>query len=113
MKGVYLIQIENTNIFKIGSTKKSPQSRLKSLQTGSPFNLILREFYETEFYYTKIEHTLHRQFKFKKYIPENFDNLQGEWFQLDNDDIENFLNSCKKIEENLNFLENNSTLNFD
>jgi hypothetical protein len=34
MKHVYLINIEDTNIYKIGFTKQSPKKRVKDLQTG-------------------------------------------------------------------------------
>ena len=104
---VYLINIKDTDKYKIGITKNLPKDRLKELQTGNPIDLEVIDFYQS-YLYRKIETVIHRLFKHKKYIIEDFKNLKGEWFLLKNEDVASFTNSCKKIEDNLKFLKNNS-----
>lgn len=105
---VYLINIERTDLYKIGITSKTPQKRLKKLQTGCALRLVLVDTYESDDY-KQIETTFHRMFKHKKNVPEDFENLHGEWFKLTFDDVIDFKNICSKIEENLNYLRKNST----
>ena len=109
MGTVYLINIERTFLYKIGITKKKPEERMAALQTGNPKKLILTNFYKSEFY-SKIETILHRQLKHKKYQPDDFNDLMGEWFQLDDDDVNKFHSLCKTIEANIIFLNEHSTL---
>ena len=45
---VYLINIERTDLYKIGTTKKPIKDRIKSLQTGNPINLVLIEHFESQ-----------------------------------------------------------------
>jgi hypothetical protein len=97
---VYLINIERTDLYKIGITRVSPQKRLKSLQTGNPNKLVLVDYFETEIY-TKIEAVMHRILKHKKYIPEDFENLMGEWFCLTFEDVRGFKQMCKNIERGM------------
>lgn len=106
---VYLINIERTDLYKIGITRKTPQERLKALQTGNPNKLVLTDFYKTDIY-NQIETVIHRRFKHKKYQPDDFENLMGEWFQLNFEDVKNFKNTCKIIEEGLESIQKNSTL---
>lgn len=82
---------------------------MKSLQTGNPIKLLLIDFYETDMC-QKIETILHRNLKHKKYISEDFENLTGEWFQLTFEDMKYFREKCQKIEDNVNYLKNNSSL---
>jgi hypothetical protein len=110
MKYIYLLQLEGTDLYKIGFTKNSPSKRVKSLQTGSPHKIILADQYETEMA-SKIESILHRSMKSKKYIAEDGFTLLGEWFKLDMSDIKEFKNRCKRIEENLRVIKEISTLN--
>ena len=108
MAFVYLINIERTDLYKIGITRKTIKERMKSLQTGSPFKLFIIDFYETDMC-QKIETILHRNFKHKKYVSEDFENLIGEWFQLTFEDVKDFREKCQKIEDNVNYLKVNST----
>lgn len=109
---VYLINIERTDLYKIGTTKKPIKDRIKSLQTGNPINLVLMEYFESQ-QYKKIEKIIHRLLKPKKYIPDDFEDLKGEWFKLTFQDIFEFKILCKKIEDSIDFLAENSTLNFN
>lgn len=106
---VYLINIERTDLYKIGITRKTPQERLKSLQTGNPKKLVLADYYKTDIY-NQIETVIHRRFKHKKYQPDDFEHLIGEWFELDNEDVKNFKNTCRIIEDGLYSIQKNSTL---
>lgn len=100
MKYVYLINIEGTNIYKIGFTKQSPEKRLKNLQTGNPYKIILADSYESKIA-PSIESVIHSYFKHKKTNSEDEMKLMGEWFELDKKDIEAFKITCKTIEGNL------------
>jgi hypothetical protein len=48
--------------------------------------------------------------KHKKYIPEDFDSLKGEWFQLTFDEVLKFKEMCKQIEKSVVYLDRHSTL---
>ena len=48
MKCVYLINIQDTNIYKIGFTKQSPEKRVKDLQTGNPYKMVLVDSYKSQ-----------------------------------------------------------------
>jgi len=108
MRSIYLFNIQNTNIYKIGFTRKKPNLRLEALQTGNPFEIIYVNHYETE-RATQIESVLHRRYAHKKVV-DDFTGLKGEWFNLEPDDVLKFLENCKKIDDNFEFLENSSTL---
>lgn len=108
---IYLINNGTTDRYKIGVSKKPPQ-RIKGLQTGNPENLTLTDYYESDIY-QNIETVLHRTLKHKKYIAEDFRMLKGEWFILTNEDVQNFKENCKKIEEGIKHLKENSTLDIN
>jgi hypothetical protein len=74
---LYLILKENTNTYKIGITKKNPNLRLKSLQTGNESILVLYYFIKSKCY-TNLEVALHNEFKLNR--------KNGEWFEFDNID---------------------------
>jgi len=106
---VYLINIDKTDLYKIGITRKTVEERMRSLQTGNPLKLVLIEKYESKIY-QKIETIMHRMLKHKKYIPEDFDSLKGEWFQLTFDEVLKFKEMCKQIEKSVVYLDRHSTL---
>ena len=81
---------------------------MKDLQTGNPFKLKVFNSFLSE-YSKNIENILHRQYLSKK-IDEDLNDLQGEWFELNNDDIKNFEEVCKKIESDIVFIIETSTL---
>ena len=99
MAYLYLIsKIDNNeDIYKIGFTRKNPKllKRLKQLQTGNENDLILVDQYESKFA-IMIETAIHNMWKHK--------NKRGEWFYLTQEEVLNFKNKCKKIEENFIFL---------
>lgn len=97
---VYLIGEENEdNKYKIGSTKcKDINKRLKQLQTGNSNFLYIKEYYETSRPF-KLESMLH--YRYKK------NNVIGEWFELNDNDIKEFKRECEKCQNIINTLKEN------
>lgn len=91
---VYLINIEGTNTYKIGFTKRHPFKRVSNIQTNIPQKLQLLKWMPTN-HGMKLEKALHNKFSDKQ--------LKGEWFQLDANDIENFEQTCQMLENALSF----------
>lgn len=96
---IYLLKQENTNLYKIGITKKNPKLRILQLQTGNAIPLILVETFETKHDF-KMEKCLHAEFSLKQKI--------GEWFELDDYEVDSFFDICSRKEETLNFLKKNN-----
>ena len=71
---VYVIQMGNRNIFKIGKSNE-PGGRLANLQTASPYKLKLLHFFAAD-NASAAEEQLHAELYEKR--------LQGEWFRLTN-----------------------------
>jgi uncharacterized Zn-finger protein len=86
-------------IYKIGFTRGNPKKRLKALQTGNPHNMEILEQFETKFN-TKLEANLHQIFKSKK--------IKNEWFLLESEDVDNFIDTCETIEERYTFMSENN-----
>lgn len=107
MKFIYLIHLEGTDIYKIGFSK-TPNKRVKGLQTGNPYKLLVVDSYESK-RATKIETVLHSRFAAHK-IDENEYHLMGEFFKLDFETKSKFREMCKKIDDNFQVLEDHSTL---
>ena len=99
MKSVYLIKEEENNYFKIGISK-NPLIRIKQLQTGSAGHIILYYEYASE-YASKIEKAFHR--RYKTY------NVNGEWFNLREEHICEFIENCSKYERNFQALDITNT----
>lgn len=94
---VYLINNDGTDQYKIGMTSRNIEKRFQELKTGNP-NLVLKETYSSE-NFIKIETLLHRQFEFKK--------IEGEWFQLDESVVNEFVESCIKLDLRIERLKEN------
>jgi hypothetical protein len=107
MKNVYLMQVEGMDIYKIGNSK-NPNSRVKGVQTGNPFKVIVLEFYPTK-RATKVEAALHNRFASCK-VTEDEMKLEGEWFRLNAEDRKNFKATCELIDNNFRVIEEMSTL---
>lgn len=85
--------------FKIGMTKKKDiQERIKELQTGNPYEIWLRSYYQTN-YPLKIEKMMHA-----RHAPSN---VKNEWFDLTPQEVLNFKNDCKECERILKSLKDN------
>ena len=101
------MQIEGMDIYKIGNSK-NPKSRLKVVQTGNPFKVVLVDFYPTH-RATMVESALHHRFSSYK-VSEDELKLQGEWFRLDFSTRQGFKALCEKIDTNFQIIEDSSTL---
>lgn len=103
MSCVYLLSdFSDDNVYKIGVTRGNPEKRIKKLQTGNAGEIILLQKYETEipFY---IEKWMHFKLGSKK--------INNEWFKLSDEDVFNFKNMCKEIEEMYNTMKDNVFFN--
>jgi hypothetical protein len=87
---VYLIKQEDSNLYKIGITRKSGKERLKELQIGNGNTLQLLYEFNTHHNF-QLETALHAHFRIKK--------VNSEWFELTEDDEKEFLITCKKYED--------------
>ena len=92
---VYLIRNCENDTYKIGVTKNNPQKRVKQLQTGCSSPLDLLCSFETEYPY-RLEKMLHTKFLLNR---EN-----GEWYKLDMEQVNSFLEICTKLQNTLNTL---------
>ena len=73
----YLVKAEETNLYKIGYTAGTTESRVKAMQTGCPHKLsIIKEVHGSQ----EREKWLHEAFS------EN--RRQGEWFEFDEETLE-------------------------
>lgn len=95
MNYIYLMQSLENSYYKIG-VSKSPNSRIKQLNTGNPSPIKLIESYPTEMAY-KIEKILHRKYAYAKI-------KNKEWFDLSIAEEVSFINNCQIIENNLKLL---------
>lgn len=86
-------------LYKIGFTRGNPENRLKALRTGNPHRMEIMRVFETDFN-TKLEANLHNRFKSKR--------TTLEWFMLNDDDVDNFINICESIEKQYNFMAKNN-----
>lgn len=98
---VYLKYCSQLDLYKIGVSKSS-KKRNKALQTGNPYEIITKFTFQSKYPY-KVETSLHREFKSYK-TDVNDVKLKGEWFKLDNTQVNNFLMRCKTIESNIQIL---------
>lgn len=96
---VYLIHQEDSDLYKIGVSKRV-NKRLKENQTGNGTKLEIIAVFPTEIPY-KIENIIHRKWQHKR--------KEGEWFELDYNDVNSFETVCREIENNLNYLSKHNT----
>jgi translation elongation factor P/translation initiation factor 5A len=96
---MYVYLISNDFIgFKIGRSKH-PKKRIKELQTGNADQLKLIKTYKSPKHHKKLEFALHNIYEYK--------NKLGEWYLLDDNDINQFEVICKQIEDSFIYLEEN------
>ena len=102
MYNVYLIcsEFEGRRLFKIGYTRREVSKRIKELKTGNGSELYLVSKFQSK-WGTKIESQLHRLYKSKK--------VNGEWFDLTDDDIKSFSEKCKTTHDMLELITTNNT----
>jgi len=100
---IYLIKAQDINLYKIGISKNA-RNRVKQLQTGCPYQLELMEIYEPKKFPYKIEKIMHRSMSIYK-KDEDLTSLMGEWFDLQQKEINNFLQNCESAEKMLTSLQ--------
>lgn len=94
---IYLLNVEGTNLYKIGITKNKVSKRLLNLQTGNPH--IIHEIWNYESVLaSRVERSIHRHYKYAK--------SHGEWFLFDNISIEDVKDKIKNIDKILKDIEN-------
>ena len=97
MKGfVYLLF--DGELYKIGVTRGDINKRIKKLQTGNPYSIVLIDSYQTNFPF-QVEKMLHNRFVSKK--------VNNEWFDLSLEDVNNFQMECKKASTIIEALKDN------
>jgi hypothetical protein len=97
---VYLILEVDKNgdeFYKIGISKNEPKKRLKQLQTGNPNKIDVLKTYESK-NYKKVEQWLHSKYSLNRTDSNN------EWFKLTDQDILNFIDTCKSIDSTIDLL---------
>jgi hypothetical protein len=99
---IYLLKDCEKNHYKIGITKNNIQKRINQLQTGNSGQIILINNFQT-FYPRRLENMLHTKFQHKKIL--------NEWFELDEEDVTNFHNTCENLEEIIISLKDNPFFN--
>jgi hypothetical protein len=94
MYNVYLVcsQIDGNKLYKIGYTRREIEKRIKEFKTGNASEFYIVDSFRSK-WGTKIESQLHRYFRRKK--------ISGEWFDLSDDDINDFKKQCNLIHNNL------------
>lgn len=90
---VYLMCDANSDLYKIGVTRGSIESRLKKLQTGNGNEIHIISYFKTKNLFG-LENVLHRYFM--------AENALNEWFSLKPEDVFDFEKTCKKYDDILN-----------
>lgn len=95
---VYLLCDPSNDLFKIGMTRHMTSQRVKQLQTGNGTELFIVHVYPCQ-YPNRMESILHKRFMHKKEL--------NEWYRLDNDDVINFIDTCKQIDSIIELMKDN------
>lgn len=85
---IYLIHCSGTNFYKIGFTRQTAESRLRSMQVGLPFDLTLVchwRFDDVEV----IERRLHDRY--------SGNGVRGEWFEFSRNELKAVLSFISRI----------------
>ena len=95
---VYLLQVEQYDFleYKIG-VSKNPESRVKTLQTGNSKSVKILFSFLSDWAY-KIESRLHLDYDEYR--------THGEWFELSNECLDEFLYKCELYHKNFESLSN-------
>jgi hypothetical protein len=87
--------------FKIGRTKRNSNIRCKELQTGNSNVIsVLNQFQTSN--YKHVEKWLHRKYSNQK------TETQNEWFTLTNEQVGEFIETCKGIDKTVTFMRENN-----
>jgi len=99
MQLLYIIQIKNTNIYKIGVTKNL-NKRLSDLQVGNPNELILIKLWK----HPQVKKIQNYERILHNYYKKCGCWIRGEWFNLKQIDI-NYLSKPNTIDEQNQLIE--------
>jgi hypothetical protein len=108
---IYLIGNKRKSLYKIGfvNKKRGVDKRMLEVQTGFPYKLEFFKQFESKFG-PKLEKVLHRRFSLYKKCEIDGEPLHGEWFNLSDEDFENFEKICESTERNLEAITKDSTI---
>lgn len=103
MRKIYLIStfFEGRTLYKIGYTKRKVEDRIKEFRTGNCSEFDIVKVFEPKDYCVTIENALHKHFHSKK--------INGEWFDLSEEDVRSFENICKDKYEMFKMLNDQNT----
>jgi hypothetical protein len=106
MFNIYLVcsEINGQKLHKIGYTRRPIEKRIREFKTGNASDIYLVDSFQSE-WGTKIEAMLHKIYKLKK--------INGEWFDLDEEDIKKFNTHCSSIHNNLKLISEQNTYFLD
>lgn len=106
MISIYLVcsEINGQKLHKIGFTRRTPEKRIKEFKTGNASEIYLVDSFDSK-WGTKIEAMLHRIYKTKK--------INGEWFELTEEDVMMFKKHCISIDNNLKLITEQNTYFLD
>lgn len=102
---VYLMESlrDYETVYKIGFSK-NPKERKKSIQTGNDGEISIIHIFETK-HGKKLENTLHNFYSHAR--------INMEWFNLSLSEVIQFPDMCKRLEQNLEIIHNNSLEDFN
>ncbi|CAG7581493.1 MAG: hypothetical protein SLAVMIC_00869 [uncultured marine phage] len=100
---IYLISAEINGVIchKIGYTKREVETRIKEFKTGNCSDFEILYVYTPEKHPVSIEGALHKHFQLKK--------IDGEWFELSQEDIEEFPSLCEKFYDQFHLISSTNT----
>ncbi len=101
MKG-YVYLLTDGEYYKIGVTRGDIEKRIKKLQTGNPYDIVVVDYYCTKHPF-KIEQMLHARHSHQR--------MKNEWFELPDNSVKNFRKECEKMEEIISSLQSNYFFN--
>lgn len=93
---IYLIETYQDDygyVYKIGRTKNKVNDRLITLECGNPNEMRLICSYESSIRLSTLEARIHKRYSSKR--------IKGEWFNLSKDEVTEFLETCKLLEDAL------------
>lgn len=101
-KNIYLISalFKDEKIYKIGYTKRDVNERVSELKTGNPSEFVVEKLYIAKQYGSSIEKNLHNYFKNVR--------IKGEWFDLTESDIDNFITLCERYYKGFDAIQKNT-----
>lgn len=91
---IYLIKAGD--LYKIGYTKRKVSERIKDFKTGNSSEFEIIKEFKCDKNWSKVEKAVHRTYNEKL--------IDGEWFNLSKEDVDNFIETCKKYKKSFDFL---------